>query len=145
MKSIEKELQSFNFATTKTNEILASESLNSASRDDASFNRIDPKLIEAYLTGELAKLELLNRKPIIYQITICVNSNSSVNFQMSTIPHLGEEVTVLQQNGKEQVYKVIKIRHNAYGSDKQLQQSSKSAAVIWGELINNPAKIAAVY
>jgi hypothetical protein len=109
------------------------------------LSKINPKLIEAYLAREIAKAATEDCKLPVHQITIFADRGVASNFQSLTIPLVGDEVTIHGTNGKEQIYKVVKIRHSAYLSATELQSSSNSSAIIWCELIHNPTKIGAIF
>lgn len=123
---------------TKTN-------LHSASNEKSALSNVDPKLIEAYLAREIAKAAPENCRLPVHQITIFTNSGVASNFQSLTVPLVGDEITIHGTNGREQIYKVVKIRHSAYLSTTNLQSSSNSSAIIWCELIHNPIKIGVIF
>ncbi len=119
--------------------------LHSANNEKSVLSKIDPKLIEAYLAKEMAKSAPEDCKLPVHQITIFTNSGVASNFQSLTIPLVGDEITIYNTNGREQIYKVIKIRHCAYISANKLQIGSNSSAIIWCELVHNPIKIGVIF
>jgi hypothetical protein len=109
------------------------------------LSQIAPELIEAYLASEIAKAATDNSRLPVHQITIFADRGIDSNFQSFTVPLVGDEVTIHGTNGKEQIYKVVKIRHSVYLSTTKLHSSSNSSAIIWCELIHNPTKIGAIF
>jgi hypothetical protein len=97
----------------------------------------NPQMIEAYLAREMANFALENAKLMMHEVTIRTNPGGTVNFQMATIPSIGEEIAVSHGNGREQVYRVVNVRHNAYASNSNLKYAAK-AVTIWGELVQRP-------
>jgi hypothetical protein len=109
------------------------------------LSKIDPKLIEAFLAKEIAKADPKKNKLQSYQITIFADRDIAGNFQMATIPLVGDEITIHNRNGREQVYKVVKVRHSAYFSAAKLEDASNSNVIVWCELVQNPAKVGLVF
>jgi hypothetical protein len=123
---------------TKTNS-------HSTNNEKSVLSKIDPKLIEAYLAREIAKVAPENCRLPVHQITIFADHGIASNFQSLTIPLVGDEITLHNTNGREQTYKVVKIRHSAYLSTTKLQSGVNSSAIIWCELIHNPIKIGVIF
>ena len=117
----------------------------STNNEKSILSQIDPKLIEAYLAKEIARTKSENDRPPIHQVTIFTDRNTAGNFKTFTVPLVGDEIMVHNRNGREQVYKVIKIRHSAYFSTEKLESSSVSNAIVWCELIQNPEKVGLVF
>ena len=73
----------------------------------------------------------------MHQVTIIYNTGSFDRFSMEQIPHVGEEVTVVHSDGKEETFLVTKVRHRAYRCGMKIKDSEfdgESAAMVWGEL-----------
>jgi hypothetical protein len=137
MNNITKEREKFTIGN-KTN-------LHSTNNEDSVLSKIDPRLIEAYLAREMAKVESENCKLPVHQITIFADRTIASNFQTLTVPLVGDEIAIHNRNGIEQIYRVTKIRHSAYLSTAKLQRPSNISAVVWCELINNPVKLGVVF
>ena len=133
MSNLKKEVESFSHASRKD--------FSSTIKDNYAFAQVDPKVIEDCLARGMAELSSRHRQSIEYQVILCLSPSSFVNFQMATLPAIGDEIEVFHQGGREQVYRVIKMRHSAYVSKAVLESNSHSSATIWVELINNPARI----
>lgn len=119
--------------------------LHYTNNENSVLSKIDPKLIEAYLAKEIARAVPENYKLPVHQITIFADRGVAKHFQSLTIPLVGDEVTIYNTSGREQIYKVIKIRHCAYLSTTKLQSGSNSSAIIWCELVSNPIKIGVIF
>jgi hypothetical protein len=113
------------------------------------LSKIDPKLIEAFLTKEIAKVDPKKNKSTSastsHQITIFADRDIAGNFQMMTIPLVGDEIAIHNRNGREQVYKVVKVRHSAYFSTTKLDDSASSNVVVWCELVQKPVKVGLIF
>lgn len=118
---------------------------HSTNNEKSVLSKIDPRLIEAYLAKEIAKAAPENSKLPVHQITVFTNSGVASNFHSLTIPLVGDEITIHNPSGREQTYKVAKIRHSAYFSATNLQSGSNSSAIIWCELVHNPIKIGVIF
>jgi hypothetical protein len=115
-------------------------------RDEGSItSEIDPKLIEAYVAGAMASVHLANSKSTSYQVTIFADRDVAGVFQILTVPLVGDEITIHNRNGREQVYRVTKVRHAAYFSTAKMESSSNSNAIIWCEIIQNPVKVGLIF
>ena len=136
MNQLKKETESFSR--------VAREGFNSEIGTDGGIAILDPKLIEAALAREMAQFESKSDRSKVHQITMCIGYNTWMHFQMTTIPCLGDEIALFHQGGREQVYTVAKIRHNAYASSQEREISRKSTVVVWLELVKNPARIGSV-
>jgi hypothetical protein len=145
MKNIEKERENFRLSSIEDFSPIARERLSPIAREDAGFANIDSKLLEAFLKKEMAKPKLEAPKLTTYQITIYANPGISSHFQMTAIPRIGDEVVVANRGGRDQVYRVMKVRHHAYSSNEKLESSANSAAIIWGELVENPMRAGVVF
>jgi hypothetical protein len=113
--------------------------------ESSVLSKIDPKLIEAFLAKEIAKKESEKIQLKVYQITIFADRDIAGNFQVLTIPLVGDEITIHNRNGREQVYEVIKVRHSAYFSTTKLEDSANSNSVVWCKLIQNPVKVGLIF
>ena len=133
MSNLKKEIESFSHTSRKD--------FSSMIKDNYGFAQVDPKVIEDCFARGMADLNSKGCKPIEYQVILCLSPSSFVNFQMATLPAIGDEIEVSHHGGREQVYRVIKMRHRAYISKALPDSNPHSSATIWVELIHNPAKV----
>ncbi len=118
---------------------------NFARNEGSTVPEIDPKIIEAYVAGAIASVQLKSHESPSCQVTIFAGRDVAGIFRMLTVPLVGDEVTIHNRNGREQVYKVTKVRHAAYFSTEKMENSINSNAVVWCELIQNPIKVGLIF
>ncbi len=94
-----------------------------------------PSVVEAYIAREMANFALENSKLLMHQITVHINSGGSMEVKMANIPSIGEEIALVQGSGRDQVYRVRNIRHNAYSNHTNLKSPPKATITIWCERV----------
>jgi hypothetical protein len=94
-----------------------------------------PSVVEAYIAREMANFALENSKLIMHQITVRTNPGGSMEVKMANIPSIGEEILLVQASGREQVYRVRNVRHNAYPNHTNLKSAPKANITIWCERV----------
>jgi hypothetical protein len=112
--------------------------------ENSKLSKLNLKLIEDCITSAMANIQRESRKSPC-QVTIFADRDIAGVFQILTVPLVGDEITIHNRNGREQVYEVIKVRHSAYFSATKIDDSAKSNAVIWCKLIQNPVKVGLIF
>ena len=74
----------------------------------------------------------------VYQITIVFSYGSFNRFSCTSIPRVGDEISVVHGSGKEETFKITRVKLRAYRSIFDTPRPvAESDAILWGDLISD--------